>query len=140
MIHKFRNYRRIILLLSLLSLLAACASAPHVAVNPKTIKDKQMFETDQSECLEIAKTYDLSGEKAGKAVAGAAIGSAAVAGVATAVAGAVFAPAIPFIIAGGAAGGGLWGASVSKEEARAREKILLQCMESRGYEVYGVQQ
>ena len=44
-----------------------------------------------------------------KAIGGAAIGTAAVAGIATAVAGAVFAPAIPFMVAGGLAGGGTVG-------------------------------
>jgi hypothetical protein len=87
--------------------------------------------------LNLAKTVDLSSEKATKALAGAAIGAAAVAGFATAIAGAVFAPAIPFMIAGGAAAGGLWGNKVSEEEKRARESILLQCLDVKGYKVYG---
>jgi hypothetical protein len=78
--------------------------------------------------LNLAKTVDLSSEKATKALAGAAIGAAAVA---------VFAPAIPFMIAGGAAAGGLWGNKVSEEEKRARESILLQCLDVKGYKVYG---
>ena len=123
-----------------LSLLAACASnTKQIVVDPSTIKSQRQLDLDKAECLEIAKNYDLSTETATKAVAGAVIGAGAVAGIATAVAGAVFAPAVPFIIAGGAAGGGLWGASVSKEEAEARESILNQCMESRGYKVYSPQ-
>ncbi len=120
-------------------LVSSCVTGPQVAVNPNTVEDQNQYNKDQEECIEIAKTYDLSNEKIGKVLAGTALGGAAVAGVATAVAGAVFAPAIPFIVAGGMAGGGLWGNSVSKEEAQAREKILLQCLESRGYEVYGIQ-
>ena len=66
----------------------------------------------------------------------AAVGGTAVAGVATAAAGAVFAPAIPFIVAGSLAGGGLWGASSSKEEQIAREHVMTQCLRGKGYEVY----
>ena len=128
--------RIFVVLFSVLILLSGCASEPRIVVNPNSIPDQKKFEQDQAECIEVARDYELSGEKAGKAVAGAAIGGTAVAGIATAVAGAVFAPAIPFIIAGAVAGGGLWGASVSKEEAKARESILIQCLQSRGYEVY----
>jgi hypothetical protein len=60
-----------------------------------------------------------------KTVGGGSIGTVAVAGAATAVAGAIFAPAIPFMIAGGFAGGGLWGASASKEEKQAREGVMV---------------
>lgn len=128
--------RIFVALISVLMLLPGCAAKPQIVVNPNSILDQRKFEQDQAECIEVAQNYELSGEKAGKAVAGAAIGGTAVAGVATAVAGAVFAPAIPFIIAGALAGGGLWGASVSKEEAKARQSILIQCLQSRGYEVY----
>ena len=72
-----------------------------------------------------------------KTVGGAAIGTAAVAGIATAVAGAVFLPAIPFMIAGGLAGGGLWGASASKDEQEVREGVLTGCLSDKGYKVYG---
>ena len=87
--------------------LAACSSAPQVIVDMAEV-DKAELEKDKNECLEIAQTYDLDNEAAGKALAGAAIGGAATAGVATAVAGAVFLPALPFILAGSLAGGGLW--------------------------------
>ena len=98
--------------------------------------NKAELEKDKGECLEIAQTYDLENEAAGKALAGAAIGGAATAGVATAIAGAVFLPALPFIVAGSLAGGGLWGSQVSKKEASARQGILESCMSKRGYEVY----
>lgn len=68
--------------------------------------------------------------KGGGAIVGAATA------VAVAVAGAVFAPAEPFIVAGGLAGGGLWGASSSKEERKARGQIMVQCLNDRGYKFY----
>ena len=37
---------------------------------------------------------------------------------------------------GGAAGGGLWGASASKQEKAIKDKILKECMIDRGYRVY----
>ena len=116
--------------------LGGCASKPQMVVDPRSITDQAKYEQDASECLEVAKTFDLSGRTAAKAIGGAAIGGAAGAGVASAVAGAVFAPAIPFIIAGTLTGGGIWGASSSKEENRAREKILVQCLNDRGYRAY----
>jgi uncharacterized protein YcfJ len=119
-------------------LIVSCSSTgPKIAVDPSSIESQEKYNDDFNACLNLAKTVDLSSEKAAKAVAGAAIGAAAVAGVATAVAGAVFAPAIPFMIAGGAAAGGLWGNKVSEEEKKARESILLQCLEDKGYKVYG---
>ncbi len=128
-----RNFLTTLLLCPLI--FTGCSSAPQVIVDQSGV-EKAQLKKDTDECIEIAKTYDLENETAGKAVAGAAIGGAATAGVATAVAGAVFAPAIPFIIAGSVAGGGLWGARVSKKESDARQAILESCMEKRGYEVY----
>jgi hypothetical protein len=116
--------------------LAGCASQPQLTVDPKSIVDTGKFATDQNECLAIAKNYDLSGNAVKNAAVGAAAGGATVAGIATAVAGAVFLPAIPFIIAGAAAGGGLMGGSAKKKETEAREAILAQCMTDRGYKVY----
>ena len=117
-------------------LLLSCSSAPRMVVDPSTISDAAQYESDRQGCLEIAKTFDLTDEKALKGIAGAAIGGTAVAGIATAVAGAVFAPAIPWIVAGSLAGGGIWGSSASKEEKIAREKILVQCLNGKGYTVY----
>ena len=122
--------------LGLMGALAACASTPQIIVDPSSISDQKKYEVDASECLEIARTFDLSGATGAKVVSGALIGGGAVAGIATAVAGAVFAPAVPFIVAGGLAGGGLWGASSSKEERKAREKIMVQCLNDRGYKSY----
>ena len=129
---------KVVSLLSAIALVSACTSAaPRIAVDPSSITNQAEYNQDFEGCLNLAKTIDLGSEKAAKAIAGAAIGTAAVAGVATAVAGAIFAPAIPFMIAGGAAGGGLWGNSASKEEKQAREAVLVQCLSDKGYKVYG---
>jgi len=131
-------FTKIIALLSAVALVSACtSSAPRIAVDPSSISNQAEYDKDFEGCFNLAKTVDLSGEKVSKTIAGAAIGTAAVAGIATAVAGAIFAPAIPFMIAGGAAGGGLWGNSASKEEKQAREAILVQCLSDKGYKVYG---
>jgi hypothetical protein len=117
-------------------LVNACASGPRIVVDPKSIADSSKYKVDLSECTQIAKTYDLSGNTAANAAVGAAAGGAAVAGVATAVAGAVFLPAIPFIIAGALAGGGALGGHAKQKETKAREAILQQCMTDRGYRAY----
>lgn len=114
----------------------ACSNQPRIVVNQATVEDQEQYVKDFDLCYDIAKTIDLGDETALKSIAGAAVGGTAVAGVATAVAGAVFAPAIPFIVAGSLAGGGLWGASSSKEERIARERIVTQCLRGKGYEVY----
>ena len=125
-------------LLSAVALVSACtSSAPRIAVDPASISNQAEYDEAYEGCVGLARTVDLGSEKAGKAIAGAAIGTAVVGGIATAVAGAIFAPAIPFMIAGGAAGGGLWGSSASKEEKQAREAILVQCLSDKGYKVYG---
>jgi len=118
------------------SLVTGCATSINVAVDPKSISDRSKFDADYKECQQIAQTYDLTSDTQINTVVGAAAGSAAVAGIATAVAGAVFAPAIPFIIAGGAAGGGLGGGLTKSKETAAREKIMGQCLNSRGYQSF----
>ncbi len=129
--------KKIISILLITSLTVACTSpTPRIAVDPSTIVDQETYNKDFDSCLALARTIDLSDETAMKAVGGAVIGAAAVGGVATAVAGAIFAPAIPFIIAGSLAGGGLWGSSVSKEEKSAREAVLTGCLRNKGYSVY----
>ncbi len=115
---------------------SGCASSVNVAVDPASITDRKKFEADYQTCQAIAKTYDLSQDTNQNAVMGAAIGAVGVAGVATAVAGAVFAPAIPFIIAGGAAGGGLMGGATQQKENQARENILTDCLDKRGYRAF----
>mgnify|MGYP006137168133 CR=1 FL=1 len=127
----------LVALVSMIMVSGCTSTAPRIAVDPSSIKDQATYDADFNTCLNLAKTIDISDEKMMKTIGGAAIGTAAVAGVATAVAGAVFAPAIPFMIAGGMAGGGLWGSSVSKEEKEARESVLTQCLGDKGYRVYG---
>ena len=123
--------------LSLILLLASCVSRePSLIVDPASIKDQEKVVRDREECFQIASNIDMSDEAVAKGVGGALLGGGAVAGAAALAYGAVFAPAIPFIIAGGAAGGGLWGASATKEEKEIKERILKECMEDRGYRVY----
>jgi len=116
--------------------IAGCAAGPQVAVDPKSITDTAKYESDMAECKAVAESYDLSSSTGKSAVVGAAAGGIAVAGIATAVAGAVFLPAVPFIIAGTAAGGGLAGGLSKNKETAAREKILAECMTERGYKAY----
>ena len=128
---KFFNYLFIILLL------ASCASRePSLIVDPASVKDPDKVVSDREECFQIAANIDMSDEAVAKGIGGALLGGGAVAGAAALAYGAVFAPAIPFIIAGGAAGGGLWGASATKEEKVIKDRILKECMEDRGYRVY----
>ena len=75
----------------------------------------------------------MSGDTGKNAALGAAAGAVGVAGIATAIAGAVFLPAIPFIIAGGVAGGGM----TKQKENEARENILSNCLTERGYKAFG---
>jgi hypothetical protein len=131
-------FKSLVIMIATLVLVSACtSSAPRIAVDPNSIQDQATYDKDFEVCLNLARTIDISDEKMMKAIGGAAIGTAAVAGFATAVAGAIFAPAIPFMIAGGLAGGGLWGSSASKEEKQAREGVLTGCLRDKGYKVYG---
>ena len=128
---KFFNY------LFILLFLASCASRePTLIVDPASVKDSDKVVQDREECFQIVANIDMSDEAVAKGVGGALLGGGAVAGAAALAYGAVFAPAIPFIIAGGAAGGGLWGASATKEEKAIKDRILKECMEDRGYRVY----
>jgi hypothetical protein len=123
-------------LVVLISFLSGCASTPQVAVDPKSIKDVVKFEKDKDECTAVATSYDLSEKVGANTAVGAVAGGAAVAGIATAVAGAIFLPALPFIAAGTFFGGGLGGGLSKQEETQAREKILAECMTERGYKTY----
>lgn len=125
-----------ILAIVFLVLLSACASTPQVAVDPKSIVDVVKYNKDKDECTAVATSYDLSGKVGANTAVGAVAGGAAVAGIATAVAGAIFWPAIPFIVAGTAVGGGVGGGMSKQEETQAREKILSECMTDRGYKTY----
>ncbi len=121
------------------ALLAGCTNTSklQVVVDPASVVDKPKYDADAAQCIEIAKNYDLTGQAAGNAAVAAVASGGAVAGIATAVAGAVFAPAIPFIIAGSLLGGGVAVDRVNKKELAAREKILPECLKDRGYKVYG---
>ena len=79
----------------------------------------------------------MSSDVGTNAALGATAGAVGVAGIATAVAGAIFAPAIPFIVAGGAMGGGVTGGMTKQKETEARESILAQCLSERGYKAFG---
>lgn len=118
------------------SLILGCASAPQVVVDPRSISSEAKYQKDMDECHSIARSYDLNDTATKNAVVGAAAGGVAVAGVATAVAGAVFWPAIPFIIAAAAAGGVAGGGITKSGETTAREKILADCLTDRGYKAY----
>lgn len=118
-------------------IISGCASSVNVAVDPGSITDRAKFQEDYKLCQEVAKTYDLSQDTGANAALGAAAGVIGVAGVATAVAGAIFAPAIPFIIAGGAAGGAVGGGMTKQKESEARENILASCLSERGYKAFG---
>ena len=97
---KFFNYFFILLFL------ASCASRePTLIVDPASVKDSDKVVQDREECFQIAANIDMSDEAVAKGVGGVLLGGGAVAGAAALAYGAVFAPAIPFIIAGGAAGG-----------------------------------
>lgn len=120
----------------ILFIVVACASNPELLIDPASITSQAQLDLDRQACIDIANGLDSTDEVLAKSVGGAAIGAAAVGGVATAVAGAIFAPAIPFIIAGGAAGGGLWGSAASREEKEGKLRVMEQCMSDRGYRVY----
>ena len=100
------------------------------------VEDMEQYNQDLDQCTQLAITIDLDSEAAIKSLAGAAAGGVAVAGIATAVAGAVFLPALPFIAAGAALGGGALGAGVSAKEKKQRNQIFGNCMRDRGYRAY----
>ena len=123
--------------LCILLFLNSCATTePMLVVDPASVKDPNKVVIDREECIAIAANIDMKNEALGKSFAGGIIGGGAVAGAAALAYGAVFAPAIPFIILGGTATGSIWGSSVSKEEKRIKDKILKECMIDRGYRVY----
>ena len=96
-----KNFKYILII----PLLYSCAtSSPLFVVDPNSVEDEEQVVIDREECYQIAANIDMGDEVTGKAIGGAVLGSAGVAGVAALAYGAVFAPAIPFIVAGGAAG------------------------------------
>ena len=122
--------------LAFVFILPGCSTTLNVAIDPASIKDKIKYNNDYDVCRQVAESYDLSGDTTKNAFLGAAAGGAVVAGVATAVAGAVFLPAIPFILAGTAAGGLTGGGFTKSKETSAREKIMAECMTQRGYKAF----
>ena len=121
--------RSIVILISLFVIVSCASDKLFLVVDPYSVTDQESLKVDAEQCIQISEDYDLSGEKGGKAVVGVVIGAASAAGVATTVAGAALAPAIPLILAGG----GLWGANISRE---AKDKVFNECMTDRGYEVH----
>lgn len=127
---------KLISLISTLAIIAGCSSTPKVIVDPKSMGDSRKYNSDLNECTNLAKTYDLSGDTTKNAALGAVAGGVAVAGVATAIAGAIFWPAIPFIAAGTLLGGGTAGGLTNSDQGKARERILADCLTDRGYKAY----
>jgi hypothetical protein len=133
--HSRRFFRTMFVTITAVAV-AGCASAPQVAIDPKSISDVAKYQKDMDECKSVAASYDLSSGAGKNAAIGAAAGGVAVAGIATAVAGAVFLPALPFIIAGAAVGGTAGAGMTNSSETSARESILAECMTERGYKAY----
>ena len=129
--------KKIASLMMVTMVISGCASSVNVAVDPGSITDRAKFQQDYELCQQLAKTYDLSQDTGTNAALGGVAGAVGVAGVATAVAGAIFAPAIPFIIAGGFLGGGVGGGMTKQKESEARENILANCLSERGYKAFG---
>jgi hypothetical protein len=125
-----------IVLFTVVTLISGCASKPQVAVDPKSIRNQAKFQQDLEECTTVAENYDLTEGAVKTGAVGAVAGGGAAAGVATAVAGAIFWPAIPFIVGGAFVGGVGGGGVVKVKEADARETILADCMTERGYKTY----
>ena len=118
------------------SLVAACASKPQIAVDPRSVANQVKFEQDLNECTAVAENYDLTEGTAKTAIIGAAAGGGAAAGVAAAIAGAIFWPAIPFIAGAALVTATGSGGVVKVKEADARETILADCMTERGYKTF----
>lgn len=135
--HKLPTHlKKIIVLTISTSLIAACASKPQIAVDPRTIANQAKYEQDLNECTAVAENYDLTEGTAKTAIVGAAAGGGAAAGVAAAVAGAIFWPAIPFIAGAALVTATGSGGVVKVKEADARETILADCMTERGYKTF----
>ena len=127
--------RTVASLLAVATIFAGCATQ-QLVVDPKTIQDQAKFEQDKQECKVVSETYDQSEAVVGDSVLGAVAGGSVVAGIAAAVAGAVFLPAVPFIVAGTLIAGAASGGSAKADETAAREKIWVGCLNDRGYKAY----
>ncbi len=107
--------------------LAACASAPQVIVDPKSIADRKTYNDDRRECRDLARQY-----RAGNGTASAAVG----AGAAVATAGLVVATGGLVLIPAGIAGAAAGGSVAQGHEDQVRQKIEAKCMTDRGYKAY----
>ncbi|MDR2113165.1 MAG: hypothetical protein LBQ62_08720 [Candidatus Accumulibacter sp.] len=135
--HRFARLFSVMTVCSFLAVIG-CSSV-NVALDPTSIQNRERFRQDYRACQEIAETYDLSGDIATNSVLGAAVGATTVAGIATAIAGTVLMPAVPFIVAGGALGGGFGGGMTKSKENAARETILSDCLKDKGYKTFRAQ-
>lgn len=131
-----KKHSQSVFLVGVIAIIAGCSSAPRVVVDPKSVVDGAKYRGDLNECTSLANSYDLGDKTAKNTALGAAAGGVAVAGVATAIAGAIFWPAIPFIAAGTLLGGGTAGGITNSDQTKARERILADCLTDRGYKAY----
>ncbi len=116
---------------SLACVTAACATTPQLIVDPSSIQDQSKFALDRQFCTELAEAYKGdTGESTGKA----ALGGLAAAGLAALVVGPLVFPAT--LVLSGATGGVLATSGDRKDLKRSREKIIVQCMNDRGYKAY----
>ena len=116
--------------------LAGCSSKMRSIIDDTKVSDFQKMDRDVADCVHFASTIDLTDEKLVRgSIAGASI-AGGVAGVAMAVAGGVYAPAMPFIAAGAVLGLSAGIAKGEIDEKQAREYIYSQCLMSRGYTVF----
>ena len=117
-------------------LVQGCTSPPQVVVDPRSVKNEAQYNKDMAECFSIAKGYDIGGKKVKNTTVGAVAGGGVVAGIAVAVSGAVFWPAVPFIVAGAALGGVTGNEITDSNETGSKEKIISECLKDRGYRAY----
>ena len=71
----------IVILISFFVIVSCASNNPFLVVNPYSITGQEGLKVDTEQSLQVAKDYDLSGQREGKAVAGVAIGTASAAGV-----------------------------------------------------------
>lgn len=131
---------------------SGCASSPKklepqkVSVVPESITNQEQYEQDVVECHEIAQQYDLSDKKVLKKILGAGIGGAGGYFVTGSLAGlGMLVGAVPVgswlalsaigTLAGAAAGAKMQEADASQEELRARQNILYNCLDEKGYDI-----
>jgi hypothetical protein len=123
---------------SLACVTAACATTPQLIVDPSSVRDQGKFAVDTQECTALAEAYNGDvAATAGKAAMGAGVGILTAAAVV--VTGGLY--LLPATISAAAiaagVGGGVVGSSGERRDLkRAREKIIVQCMNDRGYKAY----